>query len=378
MKYAQLAKEHLEKARDAALLAVEFYNKPAVRFRSGGYITMMCIAWTALFHAIFFKRRIKPFYRLQDNHTFDRREGDFRYWELKTCLQEYFKERTTPVRSNVQFFIPLRNRIEHRSMPTIDSSIFGECQSLLFNFDQLIQIEFGAKCSLNECLSLSLQIFPRSADKSTLDLPRDVKNVLKFIRDYRSSLESSVFADSRYAFKAFLIKVGSHDSRDALPIQFIDYDTLDSQGQAEVSKIAALVKDKHVNVLGHDLHKPGEVVKLVQLGIGNLQVKKLNGFNPAKFTLSPRFNQRVHTLCWKKFEVRPPDGSPAPAKTIQKYCVYDKLNRNYGYTAAWVDFLIEKISNDQEYLALLKHPHTIELVPVSKSAIDNIAPSRAA
>lgn len=53
----------LDKALDSALLSVETYNKPAVKFKSGGYIVLMCIAWTSLFHAIFFKRGIKPFYR---------------------------------------------------------------------------------------------------------------------------------------------------------------------------------------------------------------------------------------------------------------------------------------------------------------------------
>ena len=70
-------KKSLEKAKDAALLAIETYNKPAVKFRSGGYIVMMSIAWTALFHAIFFQRRIKPFHRKKDSNRFEIREGDF-------------------------------------------------------------------------------------------------------------------------------------------------------------------------------------------------------------------------------------------------------------------------------------------------------------
>jgi hypothetical protein len=47
-------KEHIEKARDSAILAVEIYNKPAVKFKSGGYISLMVIAWSSLFHAVFF------------------------------------------------------------------------------------------------------------------------------------------------------------------------------------------------------------------------------------------------------------------------------------------------------------------------------------
>jgi len=60
---ANIVKQLLQKAKDSALLAVEFYNKPAVSFKSEGYITMMCIAWNSLFHAYFFKHRIKPYYR---------------------------------------------------------------------------------------------------------------------------------------------------------------------------------------------------------------------------------------------------------------------------------------------------------------------------
>ncbi len=48
----------LQKARDSALLAVEVYNKPVASFKSSAYVTLMVIAWTALFHAVFFKLRL--------------------------------------------------------------------------------------------------------------------------------------------------------------------------------------------------------------------------------------------------------------------------------------------------------------------------------
>jgi len=46
-------KSILESSLDSALLAVEIYNKPRTTFRSEGFITMMIIAWTRLFHAYF-------------------------------------------------------------------------------------------------------------------------------------------------------------------------------------------------------------------------------------------------------------------------------------------------------------------------------------
>jgi len=54
-------KQCLEKSRDSALLAIETYNKPAIKFRSGGYVVLMVIAWTSLFHAIFYRNKIKPY-----------------------------------------------------------------------------------------------------------------------------------------------------------------------------------------------------------------------------------------------------------------------------------------------------------------------------
>lgn len=42
-------KPYFSKARNSALLAIEAYNKPAVSFRSAGYIALMVIACSALF-----------------------------------------------------------------------------------------------------------------------------------------------------------------------------------------------------------------------------------------------------------------------------------------------------------------------------------------
>ena len=48
-------KQCLEKSRDCALLAIETYNKPAIKFRTGGYVVLMTISWTSLFHSIFYR-----------------------------------------------------------------------------------------------------------------------------------------------------------------------------------------------------------------------------------------------------------------------------------------------------------------------------------
>ncbi|KKL06043.1 hypothetical protein LCGC14_2599990, partial [marine sediment metagenome] len=43
------------------------------------------------------------------------------------CLNNYFKSDTgNPIRLNLEFFIKLRNIVEHKSLPELDSNIFGE------------------------------------------------------------------------------------------------------------------------------------------------------------------------------------------------------------------------------------------------------------
>jgi hypothetical protein len=179
-------KAALEKACDSALLAVEVYNKPAVKFKSGGYITLMVIAWTSLFHAVFFRKKTKPF-RRKANKRYEKIEGDFKYWELDECLRQYYgADAGNPVRKNLEFFIPLRNKIEHRSMPQLDASIFGECHAMLLNFDEMLEQEFGTKYCLRESLSFSLQLFPSS--ESSIDAVRHnpaTKPVVDFIQQFR-------------------------------------------------------------------------------------------------------------------------------------------------------------------------------------------------
>ena len=79
----------LEKALDSALLAVETYNKPAVKFKSGGYIVLMSIAWTSLLHAIFLKQKIKPFYKDREYpRRYKRVNGELQFWELYVVKQK--------------------------------------------------------------------------------------------------------------------------------------------------------------------------------------------------------------------------------------------------------------------------------------------------
>ena len=344
----QNVKNSLDKARDAALLAVEVYNKPAVSFKSGGFIVLMVIAWTSLFHAIFYKRKIKPYYPHKTRKGwYDKRDGDYKHWELDECLRQYYKSDTNnPNRKNLEFFIPLRNKIEHRSMPELDPDIFGECQAMLLNFDEMIEKEFNEKYCLRELLSFALQLFPQSKSLgAAIKSNKDTRKIKGFIEEYRSSISSDIWNTGKYSFKAFLIKVANHKSKEALPIQFIHYDSLSDNEKKNVNRLAALIKQKEIPVVNFDGMKPGEVMKKVQKGLGNPKIMR-NGKQKDKFDIT------MHTRCWKKYKVRPTSKSQKPELTTSRYCIYDKVHRDYIYTEEWVKYLVNELKNKTEFESL--------------------------
>lgn len=341
-------KRCLEKALDSALLSVETYNKPAVKFKSGGYIVLMYIAWTSLFHAIFFKRGIKPFYREKNKMRFKRVDGEIQFWELSTCVKEYFKGEECAIKKNIELFIPLRNKLEHKFLPELDANIFAECQSFLLNFDKIVEKEFGEDYCLKETLSFALQFFPSSRTLSMgVKTSKDAQKIAQFIDRYRASLSTDVIQSGEYSFKAFLIQVANHKSSDALPVQFFPYDKLTDDEKKKVERIAGLIKEKHIPVANKGTLKPATVVQQVQEKLGNPIIirgkKQINKFN---------FN--THTNCWKKYGVRPETHSENPEMTNPEFCIYDEPNNSYLYTERWVDFLVEKMQDEREYNSLFK------------------------
>lgn len=344
--FPRAVKSALEKARDSALLAVEVYNKPAVKFKSGGYIILMVIAWTSLFHAIFFKRNCKPFFK-KPSGRYIKVEGDHKYWELDECLRQNYQDDTgNPVRKNLEFFIPLRNKIEHRSMPELDANIFGECQAMLLNFDEMVENEFGKKHCIRESLSFSLQLFPSSESLvAAVKSNPATKPIAEFIQRFRSTVSPEILDSGKYSFKAFLVQVANHPNANSPAIQFLHYDKLTDGQKKQVSHLVAMIKLKQVPVLNLDAMKAGEVVKMVQSGLAN--PKALRGTRHMD-----KFSMHTHICCWKRYNIRPSKGSNNPWETNPKYCIYDNLHKDYGYTKEWVSFLIEELKDDVKFMAL--------------------------
>lgn len=328
-------RDQVEKARESALLAVSIYNRPNAHFKTYGYIVMMQIAWTSLLFAIFHRRGVQPFYRKLNSNRYEMINGLRKAWDLSKCIKEFWGGTSSPVAENLRLFIGLRDRIEHRDVPALDMRVFGECQALLFNFEDLILKEFGARFEINETLAPSLQFSRvRSSEAETAlrellkPLPRDIST---FIAEFKSALSSDMTDDLGFSYKVFLIpNVKNDQSKDALAIEFVHYDP---KAKDQYEKLVTLIKDRQVPILNLDTFKPGAVVTQVKQSLGAQRA----------------FNMASHTACWRHYKVRPPSGAADPGACDTLFCIYDKTHGDHVYTKAWIEHLCKELADDAKY-----------------------------
>lgn len=354
----RIVRDHLEKARAAALAAVEAYNKPGSHFRTAHYIVMMTIAWTALFHATFFKNGRRPWYRKKTpggGIRYQYVDGEPKHWELAECVKEYFGDKNSPERANLTFLLGLRNKIEHRHLPELDASLYGECQAALMNFDDYLAREFGPRYSLNHTLAFSLQfsrgVPPQKAAALRQHLASAGRDVLSFIDRFRGDLPEEILNDPKYSFRVYLVPkaTGRPMSADAA-VEFVPYDPTAATDTEHLKKIITLIKEREVPVVNLNLMKPKEVVAQVQSRL------------PFVFNIS------LHTRAWQHYGVRPKARSNAPERTKSKYCLYDKAHEDYLYTQAWVDLLCAELADPSKYEAV-----TGKRVPARPEAVTSRA-----
>jgi hypothetical protein len=332
-------RDQLEKAQSAALAAVEAYNKPGPRFRTAHFVILMILAWAALFHAIFYRQGEKPWYRkrrMRRAIRYERVDGEPKHWELAECLKQYYQSDNPPERENLRFLLGLRNKIEHRHLPQLDPALYGECQAALMNFEDLLVNQFGPQYALNESLAVSLQFSRAIPDAKAAAVRKlaasQAKGVVDYIEKFRGGLPADVLESTKYSFSVYLIpKIANRRSAADIAVEFVHYDSANTEEAENLRKIIAMIREKQVPVANVNFMRPGQVVEAVQE------------------CLNFPFKMHHHTRAWKYYEIRPNSGSPKPEKTQSEYCVYDKAHRDYLYTPAWVTFLVRELSKPMKY-----------------------------
>jgi hypothetical protein len=194
----------IDKSRESALLAIQIYNNPIIKFRAPGYIVNMIIAYTALFHAVFERDGIDYWYKKEGGSP-KMADDDYRYWELSTCVKEYFKGNRTAETENLRFFIKLRNKIEHRFVPALDLSISGYCQALLLNFERILVKEFGNYFALGQntlALALQLSEYSTHQQEALKNIQSQHLNRIKdYIVEFRNNLPDKILTSGDFCFR---------------------------------------------------------------------------------------------------------------------------------------------------------------------------------
>jgi len=327
------SKTFINKSTKSALLAVEIYNKPTVDYRTEGYIVMMSIAWTSLFHAIFSKDG-KPFkYKTKANE-------EEKYFELTKCLSKYSGKYKKEIEANLLFLTQLRDQIVHKIIPDLDDVVFGECQACLYNFEQLANTYFGTNYHIKNSLAYSLQ-FSKKFTNEQLKAKRAYElksnnSVFQFIEKYRANLDPEIFQSINYSFRVFMIpKVGNHVESSDLAVEFINYNPDNKTEYESYEKLLYVIRDKRVP---GEFLKAGDVAKQVY---ENLKPFKQKGW---KFSASYH-----HARCTKYFKIRVGHYSGEPEKTNGKYCIFDPTFNQHIYTKEWVEFLSNKLKDKELY-----------------------------
>ncbi len=240
---------------------------------------------------------------------------------------------------NLDFFIGLRNKIEHRylAQSEIDKMLFGECQSLLYNYENFLIDIFGENYSINENLAFSLQFStyrtPQQAIANKNVLSREIFNIKDYIEKYRNNLPQDIYDSQEYSIKLIQIPKISNTNRSDLAIEFIKLNELNDIDKEKFNKLNAIIKDK-----------------IVKVEVSNAGGLKAGGvINKVAENLEIKFTHHLHRCLYFIFSIRPTflDKNISPFDTNIKYCHYDEPHKDYIYSESWTNFIINLFKNSK-------------------------------
>lgn len=331
------AQQIVEASREEALLAVDLYNQPKRPRRLEAYFVHMHIAWLYLLHARFVRDSVDFRYRLP-NGRFDKIDGEPKTWGLGHCVSERWGA-NDPIRKNLELTIALRNKIEHRFEDATVAATSGYAHALLVNYEEELTATFGPQQSLADQLRFPVFIgtFTGAAVGQLQDmqkrLPARTRN---FLAKFVSDVGSVVADDSRFEFRINLVqKLGSKTDSES-SMTFVRDDELTPSQRKAFEQMG-----KKGTVVIREQKRPVASLGLMKPLAASVAIE---GRIPFRFRASAEF-----PAAWKKLECRPPSKDPNPERTIEKYCIWDELNDNYGYTPAFVEKVIRETKTEESF-----------------------------
>ncbi|MBS9535094.1 DUF3644 domain-containing protein [Mycobacterium sp. M1] len=332
----------LRASQQEALLAVSLFNDPSRDRALEGFIIHMHIAWLYAFQAKWLRAGKNYHVRLSERpRRYKQINGERMSQPLEWFVKQEYPQSNSAVRANLEFFIALRNKIEHRHTGTdeaLRTVVNGECHSMLLNYEEFITDFAGQKHSLAHRLHFPVFIggFTDQGKSDLLKLTKTLpKDLHTFLAEYDAGLDEGVSRDPRYCMRLTVL-LESGNRKGDLSLQFVNYNNLSPEQKKAAEEIAAqgglvITKTKTQSVANADKLKPGQIAQRVEDAI-------LFRFRPYEMS-----------CFWRKHGVRPPAGDVDPKNTKSEWCVYDTAHGDYLYTEACAKWLIKKCSTEKGF-----------------------------
>jgi hypothetical protein len=328
----------LQEARRQACVAVEFYNRPGGRASFYDFVIHMHLAWQNLLHADLNRRSVNIYFKQANGRYVRDKHGDRQTWDLGTCLKKEFGDQD-PIRANVELFIGLRNKIEHRFQDAFIIETAAYAHALVLNFEAELVRRFGADYSLAH--QLRFPIFVQSLTPDGIKKQRALRRSLPlaaqtYITKFEARFDPTVIEDERFIYRVLLMPLKGPKTDADTAFTFVRMDDLTPEEQRDMIGSAgkAVIIEKLRSVALKDELLPTAAAAAIEARI------------PFRFTVSDFTRLRY------KHEVGPRKGKRM-AQSREDYCVWIKSTKQWVYTQKYLDRCVADVETTDRFEAAL-------------------------
>lgn len=339
----------LDEARRQALVAIDFYNRPGDRRSFSDFIVHIHLAWQNLLHADRVRRKAEIFYRESGPRRLFKRnpDGSKKTWDLSQCLRHEFKD-SDPIRANVEFFVGLRNHVEHRFQDSILVATAAEAHACIINFEAELVRRFGSRETLGS--ELKFPVFVQSLSPSRYEEQRNLRRglppaVSTFITEFQAGLPDEVRSDERFAYRLLLLPMKGPKTEADLALNFVRQEDLsEDELQALLGQEGSvIVAEKYREAVHGDEMLPKAAATAVEEHI------------PFKFSVND------FTALRKAWQIGPAkSGAKEQLPKSDGYCVYSPAFKQFVYRPKLVERMARAVDTAEKYEALLGRTPTLK------------------
>lgn len=334
----------LEEARRQALVAIDFYNRPGDRRSFSDFIVHIHLAWQNLIHADRMRRKAEIFHRESGARRKFRRnpDGSKKTWDLARCLKAEFNE-NDPTRKNLEFFIGLRNHVEHRFQDAVLDVTAAEAHACIINFETELVKRFGDGDSLGQ--DLKFPVFVQSLSPARYTEQRDLRRSLPqglttFITEYQKELTEATRSDERYAYRLLLLPMKGPKTEADMALNFVRQDELTDDELKDLlgQQGSVIVAEKYREAAHGDEMRPKAAAAAVQARI------------PFKFSTHD------FTMLRQAWQIGPvKTGSKQQLPKSEGFCVYSPAFKQFVYRPKLIECMAEALCTAEGFAEAMGH-----------------------